>query len=266
VFRKLSQPIKVHLISHYEELKSRLGADFTVLDTQQSEKHHQVVGKDAFQSSNKQYGADLKQMCEWVVKMEGKQPKLLVCNVALSLLVFTAYFYTGTSKLHTAMLRSELKDDLPVKGSKEDGQVNEFRCTRGTKKQELEWDGSSSTWELQRAHLLLPFYHPCLSLSFIFDNLSFEHGQDVTAPMRVWLVEQLRVESTEDDSWHIRCNPKLKKGSRLKKRVYDYASTYSCVSLHAEVGAAPILARILAVICVEVDDADSTGAKITTVG
>ena len=86
---KLSQPIKVHLISHYEELKSLLGADFIVLDTQQSEKHHQVVGKDAFQSSNKQYGADLKQMCEWVVKMEGKQPKLF-CDLALSLLFLTA--------------------------------------------------------------------------------------------------------------------------------------------------------------------------------
>jgi hypothetical protein len=164
------------------------------------------------------------------------------------------------------MLRSELKDDIPAEANREERVVNEFRCTRGTKKQELEWDGSSSTWELQRAHLLLPFYHPCLSLSFIFGNLSFEHGQDVTEPMRVWLVEQLRVESPEDESWHIRCNPKFKKGSRLKKRVYDYASTYSCVSLHSEVDVVPILARILAVICVEVDDANSTGDKITTVG
>ena len=68
---KLSQPIKLHLISHYPELKESLGADFIVLDKQQSEKEHKSVGKAAFNNSNKQYGAELKQMCEWVLAVEG---------------------------------------------------------------------------------------------------------------------------------------------------------------------------------------------------
>jgi hypothetical protein len=68
---KLSQPIKGHLISHYGYLKSLLGADFNVLDTQQSEKEHQFVGKAAFNNSNRQYGAELKQMCTWVLAVEG---------------------------------------------------------------------------------------------------------------------------------------------------------------------------------------------------
>jgi hypothetical protein len=71
LFSKLSQPIKGHLISHYGYLKSLLGADFNVLDTQQSEKEHQFVGKAAFNNSNRQYGAELKQMCTWVLAVEG---------------------------------------------------------------------------------------------------------------------------------------------------------------------------------------------------
>jgi len=68
---ELSQPIKGHLVAHYPELKSSLGADFIVLDTQQSEKEHKFVGKAAFNSSNKQYGAETKQMCKWVLAVEG---------------------------------------------------------------------------------------------------------------------------------------------------------------------------------------------------
>ena len=67
----LSQPIKIHLTGHYPGLKELLGADFIVLDTQQSEKHHKFVGKAAFVNSNKQYGAEMKQMCSWVLAVEG---------------------------------------------------------------------------------------------------------------------------------------------------------------------------------------------------
>jgi hypothetical protein len=71
IFSELSLPIKGHLFSHYGGLKRELGSDFIVLDTQQSEKSHKSTGKDAFANSNKQYGAELKQMCTWVLAVEG---------------------------------------------------------------------------------------------------------------------------------------------------------------------------------------------------
>jgi len=68
--RSMVLSMKHHLFGHFPWLVRMFG-DLDCVDTNLGENFHKFVGKDAFESSNKQYGAELLQMCNYVVKVEG---------------------------------------------------------------------------------------------------------------------------------------------------------------------------------------------------
>ena len=68
--KRVSLYMKDHLMSHYPWLIETFG-DIDCLDTNLGELFHKFVAKGAYEKSNRQYGAELMQMCNYVVKVEG---------------------------------------------------------------------------------------------------------------------------------------------------------------------------------------------------
>jgi hypothetical protein len=68
--RMVTSSNKDHLIHHYKDMIQQYG-NLGCLDTELGELFHKIVGKEAFANSNKQYGAELMQMANYVVKLQG---------------------------------------------------------------------------------------------------------------------------------------------------------------------------------------------------
>jgi hypothetical protein len=68
--RMVTSSNKDHLLHHYKDMIEQYG-NLDCLDTELGELAHKVVGKEAFANSNKQYGAELMQMANYVVKVQG---------------------------------------------------------------------------------------------------------------------------------------------------------------------------------------------------
>ena len=244
------------MAGHYPELKALLGADFIVLDTQQSEKHHKFVGKAAFDNSNKQYGAEMKQMCAWVLAVEGARVSGKH-DLFLKPLLSLHNTNTGSSKLHSEMLRLETKSDIE-KIVLDVHTDNKFRSTNGTKACKLVWNCELKYWTLPKEFVLEPYFHPCLSQENVFEDLSHSYAGNPGCNMQVWLMQQVRVDpplsSPDSDEWYtIRCDRKFKIGGRLTRREHSYCSLYSCVTVRSKDGRSPnTLARVLAILKVKV--------------
>ena len=78
---------------------------------------------------------------------------------------------TGSSKLHSEMLRLETKVEVEKLGQ-DVHTVNKFRSTNGVKSCKLEWNSSLQYWTLPKEFVLEPYFHPCLSQENVFGNLS----------------------------------------------------------------------------------------------
>ena len=68
--RMVTSSNKDHLLHHYKDMIEQYG-NLGCLDTELGELAHKFVGKEAFANSNKQYGAELMQMANYVVKVQG---------------------------------------------------------------------------------------------------------------------------------------------------------------------------------------------------
>ena len=162
---------------------------------------------------------------------------------------------TGSSKLHSEMLRLETKSDVETILHDHDVPiVNRFRSTNGTKACKLVWNSVLKCWTLPKEFVLEPYFHPCLSQENVFESLSSSYAENPGCNMEVWLMQQVRVDppSSSPDSveWYtIRCERKRKIGSRLARREHSYCSLYSCVTVRSKDGISPdTLARVLAIL------------------
>jgi hypothetical protein len=68
--RMVTSSNKDHLLHHYIDMIRQFG-NLDCLDTELGELYHKLVGKMAFANSNKQYGAELMQMANYVVNVQG---------------------------------------------------------------------------------------------------------------------------------------------------------------------------------------------------
>ena len=180
---------------------------------------------------------------------------------------YSTYTTTGSSKLHSEMLRLETKVEVEKLGQ-DVHTVNKFRSTNGVKSCKLEWNKPLKCWVLPKESVLDPYFHPCLSQQDVFGRLSASYARNPECMMQVWLMQQLRVDppaaSPDPDAWHMQCDRKCKLGSRLARREHSYCSLYSCVTIRSSDGQSPdMLARVLAVL--KVKALVSSGEEVETV-
>ena len=170
------------------------------------------------------------------------------------------YSNSGTSKLHSEMLRLEKKTSQIGEVGQDEivmHTVNRFGGFNGVKSCQLEWNIALQCWAVPKEFVLDPYFHPCLSQENVFGHLSEIYSRNPGSRMKVWLMQQVRVNPPttppNSEPWYIRCDRKFKHGSRLARREHSYSSAYSCVTVRSRDGSQQgTLARVLAILKVKI--------------
>lgn len=263
--KAVTMPMKNHLLEHYPFMVEMFG-DLGCLDTNLGESAHKFVAKAAFEKSNKQYSAELAQMMNYVVKVEGKikgssilrqfTPNLLYYSMLLFALFQLA---TGTKRLYDEMQKMETQqskahhEQRSTTRPEGEADANKFTSTQGSKTQLLKWNSECRKYELQDQHLLFPYFHPCLSFEDVIKPFHAHGDMDrfKGRNLQLYLLSLLRVDSpSSEDPWYIRVDRSYKVGSRLKRRIHDCSSIYSAISLTSADGSMR-LARVFAIVYIQ---------------
>jgi len=148
----------------------------------------------------------------------------------------------------------KLESDVAEKQTATPLLSNKFTSTTGSKTQQLRWKADQMTWCLAEEDLLTPYFHPHLSIDDVVRHFN-KYNEDCERfkgrKLRVYLLSLVRVDSPDcKDPWYIRVDRKYMVGSRIKRRVHDFSSIYSAVTLVLEDGSIQ-LARVFAVVYLE---------------
>jgi hypothetical protein len=263
--KAVTMPMKNHLLEHYPFMVEMFG-DLGCLDTNLGECAHKFVAKAAFEKSNKQYSAELAQMTNYVVKVEGKIKGSLIFrqftpNSLYNPMVLFALFQltTGTKRLYDEMQKMETErsnaHNEERSTTRPEGETisNRFTSTQGSKTQLLKWNSERRKFELQDHQLLFPYFHPCLSFEDVIKPFHAHGDMDrfKGRNLQLYLLSILRVDGPgSEDPWHIRVDRSYKVGGRLKRRIHDFSSIYSAISLTSADGSVR-LARVFAIVYIQ---------------
>ena len=148
----------------------------------------------------------------------------------------------------------KLESDVAEKQTATPLLSNKFTSTLGSKTQQLRWNADQMTWCLADEDLLTPYFHPHLSIDDVVRHFN-KYNEDCERfkgrKLRVYLLSLVRVDSPDcKDPWYIRVDRKYMVGSRIKRRVHDFSSIYSAITLVMEDGTIQ-LARVFAVVYLE---------------